>query len=113
MNGLHGPTDRHVGSAAYKFPEGDPVEVQSADSRAESQSALNGPSGSPTSPSGRASAATRRWKAGDECRLVNLKIGVVLDGKIEVVRGHKMVVQTDDGQRWTANVDSSFVQVRT
>jgi len=38
---------------ACKFPEGDPAAVQSADSRAESQSALNGPSGSPTSPSGR------------------------------------------------------------
>lgn len=50
------------------------------------------------------------WKPEDRCRLVNLKIGAVLDGKIEVVRGHKMVVQTDDGRRWSADVDSSFVQ---
>ena len=42
--------------------EGDPVEVQPADLRAESQSALNGPSGSPTSPSERASSATPEGK---------------------------------------------------
>lgn len=42
-----------------KFPGGDPVEVHPADSRAESQSGLNGPSGSPTSPSGALSSSAR------------------------------------------------------
>lgn len=41
---------------------GDPVEVHPADSLAESQSELNGPSGSPTSPPGRES---RRNRASD------------------------------------------------
>lgn len=50
------------------------------------------------------------WKPGDPCSLVDLRTGSVLDGKIEVVRGHKMVVQTDDGKRWSADIDSSFVQ---
>lgn len=36
-----------------RFSEGDPVEVHPPDSRAESQAGLNGPSGSPTSPSER------------------------------------------------------------
>jgi hypothetical protein len=50
------------------------------------------------------------WKPGDPCTLVNLREGEVLSGRIEVVRGHKMVVQTEDGRRWSADVDSSFVQ---
>lgn len=50
------------------------------------------------------------WKAGDKCRLVDLRRGNVHEGVIEVVRGHKMVVQTTDGRRWSADVDSSFVQ---
>lgn len=50
------------------------------------------------------------WKPGDPCKLVDLRRGEVHKGTIEVVRGHKMVVQTDDGQRWSADVDSSFVQ---
>ena len=52
----------------------------------------------------------RRWKPGDACILVNLRVGEVLAGRIEVIRGHKMVVQTDDLRRWSADVDSSFVQ---
>lgn len=50
------------------------------------------------------------WKPGQRCQLVDLRKGKVLAGKIEVVRGHKMVVATVDGQRWSADVDSSFVQ---
>ena len=51
------------------------------------------------------------WKPGQRCELVDLRHqGKVLAGKIEVVRGHKMVVATVDGQRWSADVDSSFVR---
>jgi len=54
--------------------------------------------------------ASGRWKVGDACTLVNLRKGEVLPGRIEVIKGHKMVVQTDDLRRWSADVDSSFVQ---
>ncbi len=59
---LYGPQDiaraaLASSEEAYKFPEGDPVEVHPSDSRAESQAGSNGPSGSPTSPSGRDIAA--------------------------------------------------------
>lgn len=51
-----------------------------------------------------------RWRPGDRCKLVDLRTGTVRPGEIEVIRGHKMVVATDDGTRWSADVDSSFVQ---
>jgi hypothetical protein len=46
-----GVEDVNATGSNDKLSEGDPVEVRPSDSRAESQAALNGPGGSPTSPS--------------------------------------------------------------
>jgi hypothetical protein len=50
------------------------------------------------------------WKPGDACKLVDLRRGIVLPGRIHSVDGRKMIVATDNGTLYRAAVDSSFVQ---